>query len=144
MTTVGTLIRSKSEKPVIHSVRPDQMVRAALEMMKEHDIGCVLVMENDELLGIFSERDYARKMILEGKTSHNTPVSEIMTTSVICMSLTNSINECLALTNRYGFRHLPVKEDGRVVGMVSTGDLISTIIKEQQDTIDHLQQYIAS
>ncbi len=144
MTTVGNLIRAKSEKPVIHSVQPDQMVRAALELMKEHDIGCVLVMEGDRLCGIFSERDYARKMILVGKTSHDTPVSEIMTPEVICTSPSNSVDECLALTNKHGFRHLPVKEDDRVVGMVSTGDLISSIIKEQQDTIDHLQQYIAS
>ena len=144
MTTVGTLIRAKSEKPVIHSVRPDQMVRAALELMKVHDIGCVLVMEGDELRGIFSERDYARKMILVGKTSHDTPVSEIMSPEVICTSPSNSVDECLALTNKHGFRHLPVKDGDRVVGMVSTGDLISSIIKEQQETIDHLQQYIAS
>lgn len=144
MTTVGSLIGAKSQEPVIFSVRPDQMVRAALEMMKQHDIGCVLVMEDDKLLGIFSERDYARKMILVGKNSHNTPVNEIMTPEVICTSPANSVDECLALMNRHGFRHLPVKEDNRVVGMVSTGDLISFIIKEQQSTIDHLQQYIAS
>ncbi len=144
MTTVGNLIRTKSDNPVIHSVRPDQMVRSALELMKEHDIGCVMVMEDDHLVGILSERDYARKMILAGKTSHDTPVSEIMTTNVICTSPSNNVDECLALMNQHGFRHLPVKVDDRVVGMVSTGDLISSIIKEQKDTIDHLQQYIVS
>ncbi len=142
MTTVGTLIGAKSENPVIHSVRPDQMVREALELMKEHDIGCVMVMEDDTLVGILSERDYARKMILAGKTSHDTPVSEIMTAKVVCTSPSSSVDDCLALMNQYGFRHLPVKLDEQVVGMVSTGDIISTIIKEQQNTINQLHQYI--
>ena len=144
MTTVGSLIKAKSEAPIIFSVRPDQMVREALELMKQHDIGCVLVMQGDDLAGILSERDYARKMILVGKASNDTPVSEIMTANVICTSPENSVDECLALLNQYGFRHLPVKEGDRVVGMVSSGDLISCIIREQQSTIDHLQQYIAS
>ena len=144
MTTVGSLIHAKSEDPIIFSVRPEQMVREALELMKQHDIGCVMVMEGETLTGILSERDYARKMILAGKTSHDTPVSEIMTSDVICTSPENSVDECLALVNKYGFRHLPVKAGDRVVGMVSSGDLISCIIREQQSTIDHLQQYIAS
>jgi CBS domain-containing protein len=144
MTTVGHLINAKSESPVIYSVRPEQMVREALELMKQHDIGCVMVMEGDDLVGILSERDYARKMILSGKTSHDTPVSEIMTSEVVCTAPENSVDECLALVNKHGFRHLPVKQDDRVVGMVSSGDLISSIIREQQNTIDHLQQYIAS
>lgn len=144
MPTVGSLINAKSEEPIIFSVRPEQMVREALELMKKHDIGCVMVMEGDTLTGILSERDYARKMILVGKTSHDTPVSEIMTTDVVCTSPENSVDECLALVNEHGFRHLPVKKGDRVVGMVSSGDLISCIIREQQSTIDHLQQYIAS
>lgn len=144
MTTIGNLIHAKSEQPVIFSVTPEQMVREALELMKERDIGCVMVMEGDNLIGILSERDYARKMILSGRTSHDTPVSEIMTTNVVCTTPESSVDECLGLLNRYGFRHLPVKEGDRVVGMVSSGDLISCIIKEQQSTIDHLQQYIAS
>ncbi len=144
MTTVGSLINAKSKEPVIFSVRPNQMVREALELMKQHDIGCVMVMEGDSLEGILSERDYARKMILVGKASNDTPVSEIMTADVICTSPENSVDECLALVNTHGFRHLPVKDGDHVVGMVSSGDLISCIIREQQNTIDHLQQYIAS
>ncbi len=144
MTSVGSLISAKSKQPVIYSVRPEQMVREALELMKEHDIGCVMVMEGDELVGILSERDYARKMILSGRTSHDTPVRDIMTSNVICTTPAGSVDECLGLMNQYGFRHLPVKDGDRVVGMVSTGDIISSIIREQQDTIDHLQQYIAS
>jgi CBS domain-containing protein len=144
MTSVGSLINAKSTQPVIYSVSPGQMVREALEQMKRHDIGCVMVMENDELVGILSERDYARKMILAGRTSHDTAVRDIMTVNVICTTPQGSVDECLGLMNEHGFRHLPVKDGNRVVGMVSTGDLISCIIKEQQNTIDQLQQYIAS
>ena len=144
MTSVGSLIKAKSAQPVIHSVSPGQMVREALELMKHHDIGCVMVMEGTELAGILSERDYARKMILSGRTSNDTAVRDIMTADVICTSPEGSVDECLGLMNQYGFRHLPVKDGDRVVGMVSTGDLISQIIKEQQNTIDQLQQYIAS
>ncbi len=144
MTTIGSLINAKSKEPVIYSVGPEQMVREALELMKQHDIGCVMVMVDDHLAGILSERDYARKMILSGRTSHDTPVKEIMTSDVVCTTPESSVDECLGLINKHGFRHLPVKDGDRVVGMVSSGDLISCIIREQQSTIDHLQQYIAS
>lgn len=144
MTTIGKLLTGKSSDAVIWSVRPEQTVRAALELMSQHDIGCVMVMENDQLVGILSERDYARKMILTGRASDSTAVRDIMTANVICTTPQNSVDDCLALMSKHDFRHLPVKDGERVVGMVSVRDLVSTIIQEQQETIDHLQHYIAS
>lgn len=144
MRSIGTLLDSKPDGNAIISVRPEQTVFEALELMKEHDIGCVMVMENDRLEGILSERDYARKMILLGKASSNTNVSSIMTRDVICTTRSNTVDDCLALMNKHGFRHIPVKQEEQVLGMVSVGDLVRTIIREQQETIDHLQQYIAS
>jgi len=143
MTSIRSLLDAKSSQPVIWSVKPSQTVRDALELMKKHDIGCVLVMEDKHLQGILSERDYARKMILVGKASADTPVSDIMTRKVVCASRDNNVNECLALMNQHDFRHLPVVEDDHIYGMVSIGDLIGSIIKEQQETIEHLQHYIA-
>ncbi|MGB5705412.1 MAG: CBS domain-containing protein [Arenicellales bacterium] len=144
MTTIGSLLDAKSQSIVIFSVLPGQTVREALELMKQHNIGCVLVMENDQLKGILSERDYARKMILSGKASATTPVSEIMTTKVTRTTRSNSVDDCLELMSRHDFRHLPVVEDDKVLGMVSIRDLVSSIIREQQNTIDQLQQYITS
>ena len=144
MTSIGTLLDAKSDGIVIYSVSPTQTVREALELMKQHDIGCVMVMQGDQLKGILSERDYARKMILYGKASASTPVSDIMTTEVVCTTRSNSVDDCLELMSRHDFRHLPVVENDQVLGMVSIRDLVSNIIKEQQNTIDHLQQYIAS
>ena len=144
MRSIGTLLDQKSSESVIWSVSPNQTVREALELMKEHDIGCVLVMENDRLAGILSERDYARKMILLGKASDVSTVSSIMTSNVICTTRQNTVDDCLALMSKHDFRHIPVKDGERVLGMVSIRDLVGSIIREQQETIDHLQQYIAS
>lgn len=144
MHSIGSLLEAKSKNVVVWSVRPEQTVREALELMKEHDIGCVLVMEQSALKGIVSERDYARKMILSGKASASTPVSDIMTSELICATRSNSVDDCMALMSSNDIRHLPVVEDGVVYGMVSVRDLVSAIIKSQQDTINHLQQYIAS
>jgi len=144
MNSIGRLLDAKSDKIVIWSVRPDQTVREALELMQEVDVGCVLVMEGDDLKGILSERDYARKMILSGKASDSTPVSDIMTSKLICTTRSNSVDDCLELMSSNDIRHLPVMDGDKVKGMVSVRDLVSAIIKEQQETIDHLQQYIAS
>lgn len=144
MRSIGTLLDAKSADAVIWSVAPGQTVRQALELMKEHDIGCVLVMENSRLEGILSERDYARKMILQGKSSDKSTVASIMTSNVICTTRQNTVDDCLALMSQHDFRHIPVKDGDTVVGMVSIRDLVSSIIREQQQTIDHLQQYIAS
>jgi len=144
MSSIGSILDARSSQPVIHQVRPDQTVREALELMKQRDIGCVLVMENHNLLGILSERDYARKMILTGKASHNTPVSEIMTAEVVSTSRANNVDECMDLMSRCDFRHLPVVENNQVLGMVSIRDLVASVIREQKDTIEHLQHYISS
>jgi CBS domain-containing protein len=144
MHSIGSLLEAKSNNVVVWSVRPEQTVREALELMKEHDIGCVLVMEQDALKGIVSERDYARKMILSGKASASTPVSDIMTSELICATRNYSVDDCMALMSSNDIRHLPVVEEGVVYGMVSVRDLVSAIIKSQQDTINHLQKYIAS
>ncbi len=144
MNTIGTLLDAKPSGSKIWSILPGQTVREALELMKEHDIGCILVMENEELCGVLSERDYARKMILSGKASISTKVAEIMTSDVICTTRKNSVDECMALMSHHDFRHLPVKDGDKVVGMVSIRDLVASIIKEQQTTIEYLQQYIAS
>ncbi|MBX2870230.1 MAG: CBS domain-containing protein [Acidiferrobacterales bacterium] len=144
MTTIGSLLDARSGEAIIHQIKPNQTVREALELMKEKDIGCVLVMENNHLMGILSERDYARKMILTGKASHNTPVAEIMTADVICTSRQNSVDECMDLMSKCDFRHLPVVENEHVLGMVSIRDLVASVIREQKDTIEHLQHYITS
>lgn len=144
MNSIGKLLDAKSDQIVIWSVKPDQTVREALELMKEVDIGCVLVMQEDALKGILSERDYARKMILSGKASDSTPVSEIMTSKLFTTTRSNSVDDCLALMSSHDIRHLPVIDGDVVLGMVSVRDLVSAIIKEQQETINHLQKYIAS
>ena len=144
MTTIGSLLDARSGEAIIHQIKPDQTVREALELMKEKDIGCVLVMESNQLIGIVSERDYARKMILSGKASHNTPVSEIMTADVISTTRQNSVDECMDLMSKCDFRHLPVLENDEVLGMVSIRDLVASVIREQKDTIEHLQHYITS
>ena len=144
MTSIGSLLDARTSPAEIHRVSPEQTVREALELMKHKDIGCVLVMEEERLAGILSERDYARKMILVGKASHNTPVSHIMTRDVICTSRENSVDDCMELMSKRDFRHLPVLDEGKVVGMVSIRDLVASVIREQQNTIEHLQHYIAS
>ena len=143
MTSIRSLLDGKSSRPIVWSVQPSQTVRDALELMQKHDIGCVLVMENEQLMGILSERDYARKMILVGKASADTAVSDIMTSNVVCTTRDNNVDECMTLMSQGEFRHLPVVENNRVLGMVSIRDLVASIIKEQQETIEHLQQYIA-
>ena len=102
-----------------------------------------MVLDQQRLAGILSERDYARKMILSGKASDSTPVSDIMTKEVITTTRSHSVDDCLALMSQYDFRHLPVVENDEILGMVSIRDLVSSIIREQQETIEHLQHYIA-
>lgn len=114
----------------------------ALEVMAEHNIGVVLVMENNKLKGIFSERDYARKGIIQGRKAKSTPVSEVMTADVITVAPENSLDTCMQLMSQKKFRHLPVMDDDAVVGILSIGDLVKTIIREQEARIQSLEQYI--
>lgn len=124
------------------SVTPETTVFDTLKLMSEKNIGAVLVMNGDELLGIFSERDYARKVILEGRSSKTTTVQELMTTKVYCIDPTRTIQDVMQLMNERRFRHLPVLEDDKVIGVLSISDVVRGVISEQQNMIDSLENYI--
>lgn len=140
MQTVRQLLDNKSAE-LIH-IGPDATVFQALQLMAEHDIGAVLVMDMGDVLGIFSERDYARRIVLQGRTSAGTKVRDIMTSKVVYVSPEQSVAECMALMTEKHFRHLPVMENGKVVGMLSIGDLVRATIEEQQFVIEQLVNYI--
>ena len=139
--TVREMLRGKSD---VYSVEPGDTVYKALRLMADKNIGAVLVRSDQKIEGIFSERDYARKVILLGKTSRETLVSEIMTTHVISVEPDWTAEQCMALMTDKRIRHLPVMEQGRVVGVVSIGDVVRAVVNEQQFTIDVLQRYITS
>lgn len=141
MTTVKQLLESKGRQ--VWSVRPDTTVFDALRLMAEKGIGALLVIEDGDIVGILSERDYARKIILEGRSSRDTPVSAIMSRVVLHALPTQSVSECMALMTAHKFRHLPVIEDGRLVGILSIGDLVKSIITEQEFVIEQLENYIS-
>ena len=127
----------------IISVKPDDSVLDAIRVMAEKNIGAVVVMQGDELLGIMSERDYARKVIVKGRASDNTPVADIMTADVLTTSGAQTVNACMGVMTKNKIRHLPVVEDDTVVGMISIGDLVEAIIADQQEEIEHLEHYIS-
>lgn len=141
MTTAHDILRYKGH--TVHSVRPDDTVLSALGVMAEHDIGAVLVVEGNELLGILTERDYARKVALMGRASRDSPVRAIMTANVVVIPSSRTVEECMALMTDRRCRHLPVVENGRVIGLVSIGDLVKATIDEQEFTINQLKNYIA-
>ena len=126
------------------TVGPDARVFDALKLMAEKNIGALPVVENDKLVGIVSERDYARKVVLLGKSSHETPVKEIMTERPICVQLKNTTEECMALMTDKHIRHLPVIENGELLGILSIGDLVKETISDQQFMIKQLESYIHS
>jgi CBS domain-containing protein len=140
-TTIREVLKGKSRE--LFSTRPDATVYEAIEIMADKQVGALLVMEKDELVGIISERDYARKIILKGKSSKETPVAEIMTSSVLTVSPQHTVGDCMRIITENRVRHLPVLESGRVAAMVSIGDLVNWIITEQQQTIRHLEAYIS-
>jgi CBS domain-containing protein len=140
MTTVAQLLAAKPR--ALYAVEPDQPVLEAIKRMAEHGIGALLVMQGTTLAGIVSERDYARKVILLGRSSSDTPVSQIMTASVITVTPGQSAQECMALMTNHRCRHLPVVERGEVIGMLSIGDLVRAVLEEQQRAISDLEQYI--
>ena len=142
MAKVRELLHAKS--PAIFAIDPDQPVLAAIQMMADHGIGALLVMKGDELAGIVSERDYARKVILLGRSSGDTPVWQIMSSPVMTVAPDDSTQTCMMLMTERKFRHLPVVDNGRVIGMLSVGDLIKHALDEKQNEIDQLQRYIAS
>jgi CBS domain-containing protein len=141
MTTAHDILRFKGR--TVHSVRPDDTVLAALGVMAEHDIGAVLVLDGDEIVGILTERDYARKVALVGRASKDSPVRAIMTAEVVCVSPSHTVEACMTLMTERRQRHLPVVEGRRVVGLVSIGDLVKATIDEQEFTINQLKSYIA-
>lgn len=143
MLTVQHVLDDKPNR-ILWKVRPDQMVIEALELMAEHKIGAVLVMHGDALLGIFSERDYARKGILEGRKAKSTPVTEVMTSEVYFVNPEMPIDDCMALFSEKHTRYLPVSECGRVAGLVSMTDVLNTLLDEQRRHIEFLKQYISS
>ena len=142
MSMVHDILRAKGDS--VHSVSPDVTVLEALGVMADHDIGAVLVLDDERLVGILSERDYARKVVLAGRSSKDSKVREVMTSHVVCVAPTRSIDECMALMTDRRLRHLPVLEHKRVIGVVSIGDLVKATIDDQQFTIEQLQSYIAS
>ena len=142
MSTIQQVIRENARE--IITVKPDDTVIAALETMARNEIGAVLVMEGDHLVGIFSERDYARKIILHGKSSKETSVREIMTDKVVCGRPNQSIDEGMALMTQKRCRHLPIVANDKVVAMVSLGDLVKAKISEQKFMIEQLESYILS
>jgi CBS domain-containing protein len=141
MRNVSQIMERKGSQVV--SVTRNSPVLEAIRVMAEHHIGAVLVMEGDQLLGIASERDYARKVILQGRSSHDTPVAVIMSSPVVCVGPHDSIAECMSIMTEKHIRHLPVVEGERVVGVISIGDLVKEMIEEQKQEISLLQQYIA-
>jgi len=144
MTTVRQILAHKPEPEEVFSVAPDSTVFDALQLMSEKNVGAVVVCEGDRLVGILSERDYARKVALHGKSSRDIPIREIMTSRVLCIQPTQTADQCMALMTDKRVRHLPVMEGARLVGIISTGDVIRTIVKEQQFTIEQLENYIGS
>jgi CBS domain-containing protein len=140
MTLVRQLIDRKGR--TLYSVEPDDPVLEAIRQMAEHHIGALLVMKGSALQGIISERDYARKVILHGRSSAETPVRHIMSSPVITVSPSQTVQDCMQLMTEHRVRHLPVVEGGEVVGMVSIGDLVKAVIEDQQHTIEQLENYI--
>ena len=142
MKGIAQILKSKPSK-VVHAITPNDTVYDAVRKMAEQNIGALLVMEGDEIVGIVTERDYARKVVLAGRSSRETPVSVIMTTQVLCVGPLQTTEECMAIMTEKRFRHLPVVEDDRVVGVLSIGDLVKWVISDQAETIDQLQGYIS-
>jgi CBS domain-containing protein len=140
-TTVRDILRHKSD---VYAVRPGDTIYSALELMADKNIGAVLVMNGNDLAGIFSERDYARRGILHGLSSRETAVRTIMTTNVVLVSPSVTVENCMALMTEHRIRHLPVVDNDRVVGVVSIGDVVRAVVDEQRFTIRSLEHYVTS
>ena len=141
MQTVGQLLKLKGTE--VFSVTPQDSVLRAIEIMATRHVGALLVMNQAALLGIISERDYARKVILKNRSSHDTPVGDIMTSPAITVTPEDTVHRCMELMTEGRFRHLPVVKGGRVAGMLSIGDLVKAVIQEQSEHIEQLERYIA-
>ena len=142
MKTVAELLRTKPTRPVI-KVNPELSVLEAIKVLASENIGAAIVMSGERLAGIFSERDYTRKVILKGRSSDSTRVEEIMTANVVVVSPRTKTRDCMAIMTEKNIRHLPVVDEGRVIGMVSIRDIVSDIIADQDFTIEQLEHYIS-
>lgn len=142
MRTVRQMLQAKASE--IYAIAPEAPVIDAIRLMAEMQIGALLVMEGNYLVGIVSERDYARKIVLHGRSSKETPVRTIMTCDVVTVRLDDSAEKCMQIMTDRRFRHLPVTHQGGVVGVISIGDLVKAVIEDQQVELDQLQRYIAS
>jgi CBS domain-containing protein len=140
--TVRQLLQVKGSR--VFDIHPQATVYEALERMAQHDVGALLVLEEGQLVGIFSERDYARKIILMGRASRDTPVHEVMTTDLVTVSPEATVEACMVLMTQHRIRHLPVMEGGRLAGVISIGDVVKAIMTAQEFLIAQLQQYINS
>lgn len=141
MPTVREIVQ---RKPGVYTVGPAATVYEALQTMAARDIGALVVVAGEDILGVFSERDYARKVILLGKSSRELAVAEIMSSPVVCADPAWSVYDCMAVMTEHRVRHLPVVSDGRLAGIVSIGDVVSAVVSEQASTIRHLERYIAA
>lgn len=142
MQQVRHLLESKGK--AVYAVAPDASVYEAVRQMAEKNVGALVVIKGSELVGIVSERDYARKVILKDRSSRDTPVADIMTASVITVASDATVDECMRLCTDGRLRHLPVLDGTSVVGVVSIGDLVKAVISEQKETINQLESYITS
>ena len=142
MHTLRQLLGSKT--PEVYAVAPGDSVIDAIRLMAEKGVGAVLVMDGARLAGIVSERDYARKIVLHGKSSADTSVRDIMTADVVTVSPHQTVEQCMQIVTDHRIRHLPVVDDGEVIGVISIGDLVKAVIEDQQVQLDQLQRYIAS
>ena len=141
MKLVQHLLEAKGRE--IISIRPDASVLDAIKLMADKGIGSLVVTDDGDLKGIVTERDYARKVIIKGRASDTTPVADIMTVDVITASSQQTVNECMAIMTEIRCRHLPVVDDGELVGLISIGDLVQAIISDQQEEIEQLEHYIS-
>jgi len=142
MKSLKQLLSAKGSQ--VHSIAPDAKVIEALQLMAQKDVGALIVMEGDRLVGIISERDYARKVILHGRSSQDVSVRDIMSSGVITVDPSQTVEQCMALVTQKRIRHLPVCEDDKLIGIVSIGDLVKEMIAEQEQTIKQLESYIHS
>ena len=140
MKTVRQILDSKGN--AVHTIAPDAQVYQALQEMADRDVGALVVVKDDEVKGIVSERDYARKVILRGKFSKDIPVHEVMTDKVVCVDPDQTVEACMALMTEMRVRHLPVLENGRLAGLISIGDVVRAVIDDQKFKIDELEHYI--
>ena len=144
MRTIEDYLKLNKDKKIWHMSK-EQTVRQALILMSQKNIGAIIILENDtKLVGIFSERDYARKVILKGKSSQNTTLDEVMSKNLICISKKHTIEQCMEKMTDKRIRHLPILENNEVIGIISIGDVLKIMINEQKDLINHYQRFISS